>query len=123
MSTTLDGQALFDEQDLQIACDSIQRASIERSACGLDGMLSIDLGQRTRKIQQSGMLRAASAAGMNARANAINAFLDGQTHTLATADGREYANLRMDTFKQSEAEVAGFGLAVKYEIVYTQLRS
>jgi hypothetical protein len=121
VTTTLDDKALFDEQDLRIEVDSPDRASIERTVCGLDGMLSIDLGRRARKIRQTGTLRATSRAAMDARLNSIRAFVDGDTHTLATADGQEYGRLRMDAFKQTNTRVGGPGTAVEYEIMYTQL--
>ncbi|HNY77620.1 MAG: hypothetical protein RBS72_04510 [Sedimentisphaerales bacterium] len=123
MSTMLDSQALFDERDLRIAVGPIERASIERSMAGLDGLASIDLGLRGRKIRQRGTLRAASRAQMDARIAAIEGFLDGAEHTLRTADGRQYDDLRMDAFTPLGGQVEGTGLVVEYEITYTQLRS
>jgi hypothetical protein len=121
VTITLDNKALFDEQDLAIEVGSPKRASVERTVCGLDGMLSIDLGRRAREIRQTGTLRAMSRAAMDARINSIIAFVDGDTHILATADGQEYGGLRMDGFKQADGRVGGPGIIVEYEIVYTQL--
>ena len=45
MSGTLDGQDLFEEYQLNIEQGSICRDSTERTVAGLDGVLSIDLGQ------------------------------------------------------------------------------
>ncbi len=59
MSVTLDGQILFDQQQLEVEPDSISRACIEKAVSGLDGLLSIDLGKRSRKVRQKGTLRAA----------------------------------------------------------------
>lgn len=118
---TLDGQALFDERDLQVEVGSRTRACVERAVCGLDGMLSIDLGRRPRQIRQTGTLRAASRAALRLRIEAITAFIDGATHTLVAADGAQYTDLRMDTFRQLSEQVGGPGLVVAYQIVYTQL--
>lgn len=123
MSTTLDGKALFDEWDLRIAAGPVERASIERSVAGLDGLASIDLGLRGRRIRQRGTLRAAGRAQMEARIAAIESGLDGAEHTLRAADGRQYDHLRMDAFTQVGSQVEGTGLVVEYEIAYTQLRS
>ena len=123
MSTTLDGKALFADQDLRIQIGTWQRASVERSIPGLDGTVSIDLGCRTRTIRQRGILRAASQARMHSRLNAIEALLDGDTHTLVTADGRTYADLRADTFTPLGRGSSGVGAVVEYEIVYTHLGS
>jgi hypothetical protein len=121
MSTTLDGEALFDEQDLQIEVDSPQRGSIERGIPGLDGTLSIDLGRRARRLRQHGTLRAVSRMQMQIRLLAIEAFVDGQTHTLTTADGQTYSQVRMDTLRLLNGRPAGPGISVEYEITYTQL--
>lgn len=123
MKTTLDGQALFDEQDLKIEVGGLVRASIERAMSGLDGILSIDLGQRSRKVIQAGTLRTTSADAMRSRVDSIATFIDGGTHVLVSADGREYMGLRMDSFEQTAQRPGGPGVVVEYEIVYTQLGS
>ena len=121
MSVTLDDSALFDEQGLHVEIDSHSRARIERAICGLDGVLSIDLGERTRAIHQKGVLRASGRAVMQARIDSITAFMDGGTHTLRTADGQEYGNVRVDSFRRLSECTTGPGVVVEYEIEYTQL--
>ena len=121
MSVTLDGQNLFDEQQLEIEQDSLNRDSIEKAVAGLDGMLSIDMGGRARKIRQKGTLRAQSRTQMNTRINVISAFIDGNTHTLVNNEGEIFDNLRMDSFKVNRKRAGGGGMVVDYEIVYTQL--
>ena len=121
MSATLDGQNLFDEQDMKIEQDSIGRDSIERTVPGLDGILSIDMGGRSRKIKQRGVLRARSQSQMDDRIGAILAYIDGDTHTLVIRNGEEFDNVRMDAFKVTEEKTSGSGLCCDYEIVYTQL--
>jgi hypothetical protein len=121
MSTALDGQRLFDEQQLEIEVGSLGRDSVERTMLGLDGVLSIDLGRRGRKIKQSGSLQAKSLAQMNDKIGAISAYMDGETHKLATSSGEEFDNLRMDMFRVSKGRPSGAGLCCDYEIVYRQL--
>jgi len=121
MRVTLDGQSLFDEHQLEIEQESLYRGSIERAVAGLDGVLSIDMGGRGRKIRQRGILRAQSRTQINARINAISAYMDGKTHTLATSDGEKLENLRMDSFNVNRERAGGGGMSVDYEIVYTQL--
>jgi hypothetical protein len=121
MSTTLDGQNLFDEQDLKIEQGSVSRDSIEQTVPGLDGILSIDMGERSRKIKQRGVIRAKSRSQMNDRVSAILSYIDGDTHTLVIRNGEEFENVRMDTFKVTEEKTSGSGLCCDYEIVYTQL--
>ncbi len=120
MNVTLDGQNLFEKQ-LEIEPGSPGRDSIEKKVAGLDGILSIDLGARSRTIKQKGVLRTKSRAELTARLDAISAFIDGDTHTLATQTGLQFDNLRMDVFEVSEQRTSGIGVEVDYEIVYTQL--
>ena len=121
MRVTLDEQTLFDEQTLEIEVGSFNRDSIEKAVPGLDGALSIDLGRRSRKIKQTGTMRAKSRAQMNDRVNAISTYMDGSTHTLTTHNGEEFHNLRMDSFTVKNERTDGIGIVVNYEIIYTQL--
>jgi hypothetical protein len=121
MKATLDAQMLFDEQTLEIRAESLSRDSTERIVPGLDGVLSIDLGLRGRKIRQTGTLRAKSRTQLDERISKITAFIDGNTHTLITDSGRKFTNLRMDSFKTGTEHVDGIGIVVDYEITYKQL--
>ena len=121
MSTTLDGQKLFDDRELQIQPQSVHRDSVERTVPGLDGVLSIDLGGRSREIRQSGVLRARSRSQIKERIGAISAYVDGDTHTLLTSSGEEFNNLRMDDFRATRERTSGGWVEVDYDIVYTQL--
>lgn len=121
MKATLDAQMLFDEQALEISADSFSRDSIERTVPGLNGVLSIDLGLRGRKIRQTGTLRTKSRTQLDERISKIAAFMDGDTHTLITGSSRKFINLRMDSFKTGTEHADGTGVMVDYEIVYMQL--
>jgi len=121
MNAALDGQSLFDGQELKIDSESARRGSIEKTVPGLDGVLSIDLGERGRKIRQSGILQAKSQLQMDEKISAISAYMDGNTHTLTTDSGEEFDDLRMDAFKLTKKRTGGSGLWCDYEIVYTQL--
>jgi hypothetical protein len=121
MAFTLDGQSLFDEQQLEIEPGSFRRDVIEKTVPGLDGVLSVDLGRRVRKIKQIGVLRAKSRSQMNDRISTISASMDGDTHTLVTESGEKFDNLRLDVFKVNKERADGGGIVVDYEIVYTQL--
>jgi hypothetical protein len=120
MSVTLDGQNLFEKQ-IEIEPSSPGRDSIEKKVAGLDGILSIDLGARSRTIKQKGVLRSKSRAELTLRLKAISAFIDGDTHTLLTQTGIQFDNLRMDVFTVSQQRTSGIGVEADYEIAYTQL--
>jgi hypothetical protein len=121
MAVSLDGQNLFDSRELKFEVGSLRRESIERTAAGLDGVLSIDMGGRGRKIKQAGVLRAKSGLQMDERIRAISAYMDGDTHKLVNDRGEEFEDVRMDVFKTTSRRASGGGIAVDYEIIYTQL--
>lgn len=118
---TLDDQNLFDAQHPEIEADSIRRDSLEKTVPGLDGVLSIDLGNRGRKIKQTGAIRAKSKRQMDEKIRAISAFMDGGTHTLKLDNGDLLENLRLDSFKTEKSRPDGAAITAEYEIVYTQL--
>ena len=122
MNVTIDGKNLFDGQP-EIEKQSFIRAAAERTIAGLDGILSIDLGSRGRKIKQTGSLSAKSRMQMNRKIRDIETLMDGDTHTLTTNSGRELTNLRMDSFAVKNERTSGTGLIVDYEIIYTQLKA
>ncbi len=105
---TLDGENLFGEEKIKIEAASARRDQIERTAPGLDGVLSIDLGGRGRKIKQSGVLRARSRLEMDEKTAAISSYMDGDIHTLA-AGGRVFEAVRMDEFKVTNERASGAG--------------
>ena len=121
MGRTIEGQAVFDRQPLKVEAGSFRRDSIEKAVPGLDGVLTIDLGRRGRKVKQTGTLRAKSRAKMNDRISAVSDYMDGETHTLVTGDGREFGHLRMDSFKVTNERVDGAFIVIDYEITYMQL--
>ena len=117
----LDGINLFGEGESQIEVGSFSRESIERSAAGLDGVISIDLGERGRKIRQKGEIRARSKADLDSKVGAISAFIDGDTHTLVDSQGETFENLRVDSVNVKNERGSGAGVVADYEVVYAQL--
>jgi hypothetical protein len=122
MSVTLDNQRIFADDLPIIKVESLKRSYIESSAAGLNGIISIDLGSRGRKIKQTGHLRARSNAELSELIAVIEAFLDGKAHTLISTNDGTYEDLRMDTFKIIQRHNSGVGVMAEYEINYTQLR-
>ncbi|HPS56434.1 MAG TPA: hypothetical protein PLP05_12615, partial [Sedimentisphaerales bacterium] len=100
---------------------ALRRDSIEKTVCGLDGVVSIDLGNRGRVIKQKGILNAVSHSDMRRKVDAINVFIDGCSHMLVTDRGEVFDNLRMDSFKVCSERVSGCEVCCDYEIVYNQL--
>jgi hypothetical protein len=120
MSVNLDGNRLFDE-GAAIEVGSVKRESIERAAAGLDGVVSIDIGERGRKIRQKGELRSRSKAEMKEKIEAISAFIDGDTHTLEDSEGQMFEDVRVDSVSIRNERASGSGVVADYEVIYTQL--
>jgi len=120
MQAKLDGTVEFEQQQLKV--ESWQRETIERAASGVDGVLSIDLGKRSRKIVQKGVLRAESDEALRSRIDTVSALTDGGTHTLQTAEGQQFDNLRIDAFEMGQKDYSGRGACQEIEIKYTQLK-
>ena len=121
MRATLDGHDIFAGVDFKIEVGALRRDRIEKSVCGLDGVVSIDLGNRGRVIKQKGILNAVSHKDMQRKIDAINVFIDGCSHSLVTDRGEVFDNLRMDSFKVCGERVSGCEVCCDYEIVYNQL--
>ncbi len=121
MSATLDGSIVFDGHGLEIELSSIGRESKEKTVHGLDGVISVDLGDRGRNVKQRGTLRARSRSELQDKIDAIEACIDGESHTLVTEKHGELSDLRMDSFKTKKHRTSGGGVSVGYEIVYRQL--
>ena len=121
MRATFDGYDIFAGLDFKIQVGTLRRDSIEKSVCGLDGVVSIDLGSRSRVIKQQGTLNAVSHKDMHRKTEAINVFIDGCSHELVTDKGAVFGNLRMDSFKIFGERVSGCEVCCDYEIVYNQL--
>ena len=121
MGVNLDGLALFENSVSQFEVGSFTREHLERTAAGLDGVISIDLGGRGRKVRQKGELRARSKTELNDRVAIISTFMDGQTHTLTTSDTETFENVRIDSISVKNERASGAGVVADYEIAYTQL--
>ncbi len=119
MKATLDGLVLFEQLELKEG--SWQREAVQRTAAGLDGMVSVDLGCRSRQIVGRGVIRAFSDLTLEARLDTIRLFMDGATHTLMTSDGRCLSNLRIDAVSAGEQTKSGSGVRCEFEIKCTQL--
>jgi len=116
-----DGRELFGPGRHVLEAGSWRRQAVERGFAGLDGVLSVDLGRRERKLKQRGWLSAPSRAALARRLEATAACVDGQAHVLTDGEGKEYPNVRMDSFRMVGPAAAGSQAGCEYEIVYTQL--
>jgi len=119
MRANLDGIVEFDAGHITVS--GWERDTIDRTAAGVDGVVSIDLGSRSRIIVQKGILRAVSKKTLDKKIEQIRSLADGQTHTLIHGDD-QFDNVRIDEVTTGEKSYSGRGLNCAYEIHYIQLR-
>jgi hypothetical protein len=117
---SIDDRIFFDEDCFELEVQSPQRSVIQKSAAGLDGQVSIDLGLRRRKLIQKGELRAKSQTELQKKIDEINEIIDGETHIFKNADGRVFENLVIEEFKTGKMINGGVHTSCQYEIIYSQ---
>jgi len=116
-----DSKALFGTGRPVLQPGSWRRESTDRGYAGLDGVMSVDLGRRERKLKQRGSFSAASIAALVELIENVSAYIDGQCYGLVDQHGVEYSNVRMDSFKLLSPIAVANQSQCEYEIVYTQL--
>jgi hypothetical protein len=120
MRAVLDDKIFFSETVFELEVKSPQRSIIQRSACGLDGQVSIDLGHRGRKLVQKGELRAKNQTELQKRIDEISELIDGNLHTLKCPDARVFENLLIEEFQTTAAVTGGAHTSCQYHITYIQ---
>lgn len=122
-----DGRILFDGKDLfgpgehVIIPQAWQRRRIDYAAAGLDGVVSLDLGRRSRTLRQTGRLSADSVNELQKMIAAIEARSDGGAYELFDRYGTSYNHVRLDGFQQKGPIRRANLVCCDYEIIYTQL--
>jgi len=119
--SSFDGQDLFGSGPHSIRPDGWERQLQRRGFAGVDGELVLDLGLRSRAIQQTGRLQGASAAAVAALVAAIEAYQDGQVHELTDDHGRTYSSAILEQFQATTPIRRGRGYWCDYAAVYRQL--
>lgn len=121
MWTKIDKTIKLEHEELQI--DSWVRFAAERSAPGLDGVITVDYGMRSRRIIQWCIIRAASESSLQDALNAVVDLIDGKEHAVTLENGAYYGCLRVDSVSSEKNRQSGAGVSCKIEIIYTQLRN
>jgi len=120
MKAVLDNVIIFNEDYFGLETKSFQREVVQRSAAGLDGQVSIDLGLRGRKLVQKGQLRAKNQAELQERIDEINGLIDGNEHILKSPDGKVFEHLVIENFQTDSFVFGGTQASCKYQITYMQ---
>ncbi len=120
MKLSIDESVYFDNVQLHIS--GIKRRSIEFEIAGLNGKASFDMGTETRKIVQSGTLRAENRRTIDERIALITLLIDGYEHILQSSDGKTFEHCRIDNFEPGPITIGNDGARCEYRIEYTQLR-
>ncbi|MFW6133075.1 MAG: hypothetical protein ACOC8F_04205 [Planctomycetota bacterium] len=118
---TLDGDALFASGPHAVRVESPQRAVRRRGLPGLDGELVLDMGLRSRRLVQTGRLIGTSAADARDLIAAIEARIDGDTHTLTDGLGRSFPRVLVESFAPAAPVRHGRAYWCDYTVTYRQL--
>ena len=121
MRVNIDGENLVGVDSVRVESGSWERAVSERSAIGIDGVLSVDLGKRGRKVKHNGVIRAVNQLVLDEIIDSISAFMDGSSHSVSISGGESFDDLRMDSFAVKNKRSSGAGLVCDFEIIYKQL--
>jgi hypothetical protein len=79
------------------------------------------MGLRSRVIMQDGRLQAASAAALQTLLSQIEAFIDGDLHTLVDNHAQSYTNVLVEKFETTTPLQRGRGFWCEYSVRYRQL--
>jgi len=118
---TFNDKKLFGTGEHKLKPLSWRRESTERGFAGLDGVVSVDLGRRERKLKQQGRLSAVSTAALLKRMEEITNYIDGQAYRLVDQYGTVYEQVRMDGFTILGSITSSNQACCEYEVIYTQL--
>jgi hypothetical protein len=106
---------------LELNAGSRERAAVEKAAAGVDGVVSVDMGGRSREIMLRGRLRMFSAQSLDAKIEALGKMVDGECHVLGVG-GRPYIeDLRVDSVRMRKKAYSGGGLICEFELTGAQL--
>ena len=117
---TLDDQELFASGPCTLQPGPLQRSLDRRTVTGLSGEIIVDLGPRSRNLLLTGWLQAATQTDLLQTIAAIEAFVDGQSHSLAASDGRSWPGVLLEQFEQTSPIRPGRGYWCQYTCRFLQ---
>ena len=121
MWTKIDEIIKLEHEELQV--DSWVRDGVEKSAAGLDGVITVDHGMRSRRIIQKCIIRASSASSLQEVLNTVVDLIDGKEHSISFENGECYGCLRVDSVSSEKISRSGSGVSCSVKVIYTQLRN
>ncbi len=119
--SSYDGENLFASGPHAFVLGPWRRQSHRRGFAGIDGEVVLDMGLRSRRITQTGRLRADSSGQMQSILDAINALCDGAGHVLVDNYGQSHPRVIMERFGPTGPVRHSRGFYCDYEIEYLQL--
>lgn len=117
----LDGQELFASGPAGLLPGPQARELRQRGLAGLDGLVVVDLGRRGREITQTGRLQADTLESLQDQFAAIEAFADGNEHSLEDDLGRRFPRVLLESFQLTTPIQRGRGYFCDYRAQYREL--
>jgi len=119
--SSLDTQDLFGSGPCSFVPGSWERQIDWRGFAGLDGLVGIDMGLRSRRIVQQGRLQADTIQLLHQQISTIESMLDGKIHSLVDNRDQSYPRVVLEHFEQTSPIQTGRGFWCEYVIHYLQL--
>jgi hypothetical protein len=117
---TLDDQEIFSTGPCSLQPGPLQRNIERRTVSGLSGEIILDLGPASRTLILKGWLQAATKADLLQTINAIETFVDGQTHILIDSNNRTWPDVVLEQFEQTSPIQLGRGYWCEYSCQFLQ---
>lgn len=119
--STFDGQDLFGSGPHRFEVPALEVRMQRSAAAGADGVRVSTAGLAGREIAQSGVLTAASAAGLQTQVDAIRGVMDGRVGTLVDHLGLAHPNVSLVSFRPRGAMEVGRLYSLRYEARYVEV--
>jgi hypothetical protein len=120
----IDGADLLASGPVELVVGDWHRRRVDRTFCGLDGVVSIDLGATHRPIRLAGRLVTDDRDGLLDQVAAVSSLnASGGLHVLECGDGRAFGNARLDELRWGRLLTGSANrlACIGYEMTWSQL--
>ena len=119
--SSFNGVDLFGAGPHSFSLNGWPRQQVRRSFAGIDGEAVVDMGRRSRVIDQAGRLEASTAGELEALIGQIETYADGQAYCLIDNHGLSCETVILEQFELDGPIHTGRCIWCNYTIRYRQL--
>ncbi len=119
--SSFNGVDLFGAGPHSFSLNGWPRQQVRRSFAGIDGEAVVDMGRRSRVIDQVGRLEASTAGELETLIGQIETYADGQAYSLIDNHGLTHETVILEQFELDGPIRTGRNIWCSYKIRYRQL--